>query len=90
MCGLFPCPPLKPVQRLHPLHGLYIMADDYAAEITYLEGVVNGAVSATNTDGSSTTFDLAHAQKRLQELRLLQSSTLVRPTAFRVTLGGSW
>lgn len=66
------------------------MAVDYTAEISYLEGIVNGSVSATSTDGSSATFDLAHAQKRLQELRLLDSSALVRPTAFRVNMGGSW
>ena len=66
------------------------MADDYTAEIKHLEAIVKGAVSATNTDGSGTTFDLEHAQKRLQELRQLEASSLVRPTAFRCKIGGSW
>tara|TARA_R100000808_G_C2096713_1_gene115199 strand:+ start:74 stop:274 length:201 start_codon:yes stop_codon:yes gene_type:complete len=66
------------------------MATDYTAEIAYLEKLVNASVSATNTDGASTTWDLDHAKKRLAELRLLEASTMARPTVFRIKMGGAW
>ena len=61
------------------------MATDYTAEIAYLEKLVNASVSATNTDGASTTWDLDHAKKRL-----LEASTMARPTVFRIKMGGAW
>lgn len=67
---------------------------DYTEEIKHLESIVNGAVSATSVDGTSTAWDIAAARKRLTELRGLdadsQAAGRTRPRVFKLNLGGAF
>jgi hypothetical protein len=63
----------------------------YEAEILNLETLINSATDSVSTDGLSTSFNLDEAKKRLAELYRLQGeTTMVRPRAVRVRLGGAW
>jgi len=67
---------------------------DYSTEITYLESVLNGAVTEVSMDGARTKTDLDAARQRLAELRALddasQAAAMVRPTIFSIKTGGAF
>lgn len=66
---------------------------DHSAEIAELESIVNGATQSVSVDGTSTTWSLADARKRLAELRALDNDSIaagrVRPRVTTLNLGGA-
>ena len=62
--------------------------------ITQLTSIVNGATNSVTIDGVTTRWDLEHAWKRLNELKLgddaSRAAGLVRPPVSRINIGGTW
>lgn len=68
--------------------------DDFSAEITRLERLLNSGITSGNTDGRSAPFDLAEVRRRLAELKSAQSATglgdgYYRPRNATIDLSGA-
>ena len=62
---------------------------DNSAEIAKLKAILDGAASAVSNDGTSVTFDLEAARRRLQELQAQDTAQQTRrPRAATIWLGG--